>query len=533
MMQRHVPLSIKVMTSYLLVVGLAVAPVFFYIRKNLPTELHYLIGRELGRELDILVDRLSAVPPAELPAAAALLAKTVPQRVTVLAPDGTVIDDSLLHAPGAPDAPMENHADRPEVMQALAEGHAMSTRSSSTTQDVFVYAAARFQRAGVPRGVLRLAVKVEDAERAGARFNTFLRHAGAAALSTAVILSLVAALVVSRPLRRIVAAARAFAAGDFGHPIEVHSNDELGEVAQALTDLAAQLRGRLAEAGANHMALRVLIDELPVGIILYTSDGSPTVMNGCARSLCKLTPANELERARHLMARPPHADIFERVLRTRIPEAGSLELPWEPGRPLHARWIGIAAPSGDTHVALIVFPQAPFEAEDDPARDALRGAVKALHRAVRALAPAPLAAECAAAAQQAEVWARAPLPQPEDVEVVELAVLCARGVELASAGGEAHAVELVLREPRTPVIEAAGRSVFAISQLIASAAMSAGRPVKIQDDVLPTGVRLSVRARPQAWQPDAICEALSCLGGSAGTVLEGGETEAWLVVPRA
>lgn len=69
-------------------------------------------------------------------------------RYTLIAPDGTVLYDSV-----ADPATMENHADRPEIRQAVSKGDAVTVRYSVTLGTDTVYAAVRLDDAG---GVVRL-----------------------------------------------------------------------------------------------------------------------------------------------------------------------------------------------------------------------------------------------------------------------------------------------------------------------------------------------------------------------------------------
>jgi hypothetical protein len=168
-----------------------------------------------------------------------------------------------------------------------------------------------------------------------------------------------------------------------------------------------------------------------------------------------------------------------------------------PAGSLRARWFAIAAPSGDPQIALVLLPTGKVETPSAPC---------------------------------------GPLPSPADVVGVELGELCARGLERATAGrqGAARAVAVELSQPKIRVVEAGGRSALAVSELVASAARGAnGGGACIRDEVLATGVRLSARVKQGAWQPEAAREAIACIGGSAGATVDGPETEAWLVVPRA
>ena len=74
-------------------------------------------------------------------------------RVTVIAADGRVLDDSA-HDPET----MENHAGRPEIRQAFAGGEGRAVRHSATLGRDLVYLALRYQPAGREPVVLRLAL---------------------------------------------------------------------------------------------------------------------------------------------------------------------------------------------------------------------------------------------------------------------------------------------------------------------------------------------------------------------------------------
>ncbi|HJG37889.1 sensor histidine kinase [Enorma phocaeensis] len=68
------------------------------------------------------------------------------KRVTLVAADGTVLYDSEEPAEG-----MENHARRPEIAAALADGAGTSERSSSTLGEVMLYQAVRLDNGMVVR----------------------------------------------------------------------------------------------------------------------------------------------------------------------------------------------------------------------------------------------------------------------------------------------------------------------------------------------------------------------------------------------
>src|SRR5262245_1123779 len=101
------------MTTYLLVIGLVVLPLFFYVNTRLAGAVNAVGQRGRERELGTRAERLSEVAPDKLPSAVAALIEAIPQRVTLIAPDGHVIDDTVLHGKSPRTEPLENHATRP------------------------------------------------------------------------------------------------------------------------------------------------------------------------------------------------------------------------------------------------------------------------------------------------------------------------------------------------------------------------------------------------------------------------------------
>ena len=92
------------------------------------------------------------------------LAKTtgeqISSRVTIIASDGTVLGDSE-HDPQT----MENHATRPEVVEAMAGGVGVSTRYSTTLEQQMLYVAVPITIDGQVLGIARVALPLAEVEK--------------------------------------------------------------------------------------------------------------------------------------------------------------------------------------------------------------------------------------------------------------------------------------------------------------------------------------------------------------------------------
>jgi HAMP domain-containing protein len=354
------------------------------------------------------------------------------------------------------------------------------------------------------------------------------------ALSAAVLLSFVAALVVSRPLRRITDGARAFAAGDFGHPVAVDSKDELGDAARALVELAGQLRGRLLSSGADRAALHALLDDLPVGVVLFDPHGAPVVISARAREVCDLTPHLELERARQLFeACPP--DARRRVLEDGVTVESPLVLPWKPDVTFAGRWIPIFAPDGARQPALVVVDDA-ARRQAEVERSALVSSIGERLRGVARSNPAA-AAELVVVAEALDALAERPMPRPGEVTMVPVGDLC-RGVldEVGPVGAsEGALLEADVADEAAAVVEAGGRVRGAVRSLVLQALRGCGRGQTVHLRTEPNGrhVRIVIRSPRSIPRLRAVQATLQPLGGDAGGARDGDAFVHWADLPRS
>jgi HAMP domain-containing protein len=529
----RVPLHIKLVVSYLLVVGLVLLPTLVYVRGRLSQDEVHRAREELALEAHAIAERLAESPPSEVAARTRLLLATFPGRLTVVDADGDVLGDSVQRR-----RPLPNHADRPEIQQALRNGLASSVRLSATTGQETLYVAQRFPREGTAQGVVRLSRPMAMVDAAREDVTAILRNAAAAALTAAVLLALVAALVASRPLRRIAEAAQKLAEGEFGYPLEVRSNDEIGEVAQAIDSLAAQLKSKLLASGADRATLQALLDDLPVGVVLYDAARQPERVNEVARSLCDLAPHNEVVRGAELPRLIAQRGAVERVLRDGTTETLPLALPWKPDAALFARWTAIYATDGTRALGLVVFDRA-AERRLEEARGHLAAAATRLMEAAAVAESDTLAAQLLRAAEEATATVQLPPPEPDAVRPVAVGALLRAALDPYTSLAVAAGVELVRAVPdadgAVPVAEAddrALRGVRAMTLRVVDAVRVGGRAT-LRVSPQEGAVRLGWRGPLGEIDTEPVAAWVRPLGGDAGVTRAEGWSEAWIDLPRA
>ncbi len=156
-------------------------------------------------------------------------------RVTVIASDGQVLADSQ-----SDPSTMENHAGRPEIRDAFANGHGQSVRRSATINRDLLYYAVRQPVPGGSPVVLRFALPLQTVDEVW----EFRKRLWLASLVVLLVTG-AAALLISRSFSdrvdRLTSFSRRVAEGDF-RPIDAdRSGDALEALAVSLNETAARL----------------------------------------------------------------------------------------------------------------------------------------------------------------------------------------------------------------------------------------------------------------------------------------------------
>ena len=185
--------------------------------------------------------QFSALPP-EKPEEIAALQVWIKQiaasgaRVTVVTADGLVLADSQ-----SDPQTMENHAGRPEIAQALAEGSGRSIRHSATINRDLLYYAVRQQSASGKNYILRFALPVETVGQVMWLFRRSLWLASSIILVIAGIIVVLVSRNFSSRTERLTAFSQRVAEGDF----RTQSSDGTGDALDVLNDSLNQTAIRL------------------------------------------------------------------------------------------------------------------------------------------------------------------------------------------------------------------------------------------------------------------------------------------------
>jgi len=281
-------IQLKLMAALAALVVLTVLASGYVAERTLRQRELARIERSLRERSELVRELVAGIPfefaaTAELDERARHAAAAAGARVTFIAADGSVVADSDVDP--ADLARVEKHGDRAEVQAALAGRVGSSARRSETVGRRLLYLAVPL--APGP-GVVRLAVNLEDVEAAVADLRMDLLIASLIGLAAALALSFLLSWITVRPLAEMRETLGAIARGDLKRRLRPRSDDELGEMAGAINDMAAELGLRLEEVTAEKEQLDAVLAGMVEGVLVLDTEGCVTLANPRLRELLSL-----------------------------------------------------------------------------------------------------------------------------------------------------------------------------------------------------------------------------------------------------
>ena len=234
-------------------------------------------------------------------------------RVTLIGFDGVVIYDSRADA-----GSLENHADRPEVIEALKEGTGSNIRQSDTLGSDMMYFAYRSEK-------LQCIIRVSLMLQGISAYSTSLWIPMLIMLLIAFLLCLTIALFASRSVTRPIIQLKndtaRIAEGRYEELQALHTGDEIESLSLALCDMADKLRRNFEAITENNSRLEAVLRAVPGGIIAVDGELRLIMANPAARGMFSM---GERPEGRHFLEVTRHAGL-ESVIREAVMSTGVVE----------------------------------------------------------------------------------------------------------------------------------------------------------------------------------------------------------------
>jgi len=245
--------------------------------------------------------------------------KNTNTRITIIAPDGRVLADSEKdpHL-------MENHSNRPEVIQAKTKGFGKSLRFSTTLKKEMLYVAIPIESNKKFLGILRVSLFLEDIDKLLSQLKLDLF--GIVIFVT--LFSLLGAIFfsrsLSRPLKELVSASKRIADGDFSVKVKFKRNDEVGELARSFNKMSEELKHLFDDLTLKQKELSSIISSLEEGLLVLDKEGRIILFNESFRKLARTNPEG-----RHwweVLRNPRVGELIEKAKKEKRISSENLEL---------------------------------------------------------------------------------------------------------------------------------------------------------------------------------------------------------------
>ncbi len=229
-------------------------------------------------------------------------------RITVILPDGRVIGDSR-ETPGL----MDNHANRPEISTALAGQAGKSMRFSNTLMQQMYYVAVPVKDRQKIVAVLRTALPATAVEAEIRSIQLKIALGGCIIALLAAGISWVISRRISQPIEQMKKSAEHFANGDLSHRLTPPQTEEMGGLADAMNQMAAQLNDRIETIIRQRNQLETVLASMLEGVIAIDTEERIVSINQTAARLFEKEPADCQGKSIQEIIRSPALQQFIRA----------------------------------------------------------------------------------------------------------------------------------------------------------------------------------------------------------------------------
>ena len=356
---------VAALTATILALGVAGVLFATTMRRQVDDQIESTLVAETRLAAELLsrnATTFQTIP--ELHEEAIRIGELLAARVTFIAEDGRVVGDSFEKL--ADLASMENHAQRPEVIDARAQGIGRARRSSASVKMDMLYAAVPVKHPVI--AFVRVSVPLTDV---GHQVQTVLTATGTAlglALVGAAAIAWLFSIRISQRVRLIAQVARRYESGDLTPPRLGFGDDELGTVARALDQSVQEVGRRLAEQARDRARMEAILAGMVEGVIVVDAQGRLQLVNDAAQLMLRLRDVTIGRQYSETIHIPAIADLVAEVLLGHRPDALQLSPPRDPARAIMAR-AAPAAGSAEYGVILVLHDITDLRRADQIRRD--------------------------------------------------------------------------------------------------------------------------------------------------------------------
>lgn len=217
------------------------------------------------------------------------LGEQIDARITLIDKDGVVLGDSDENP-----AVMENHGDRPEVIEALSTGAGSSIRYSTTLGCDMMYVAVPVTMNGEVVGIARVSLPLTEINKSLGHISRTIIAGAAIAAIIAILLAIQLSRTTTEPVKKLTKMAKRMAEGELDQEIRVTAKDEVGDLAGAFNQMSARLREMVALLTNERDKMTAVVSTMGDGVIIVDSESRVNMVNKAAEAMFRLSKNESL-----------------------------------------------------------------------------------------------------------------------------------------------------------------------------------------------------------------------------------------------
>jgi len=202
------------------------------------------------------------------------------ERVTYIDKSGKVIYDSFLNG-----ETLDNHNDRPEIIEARKSGSGYAMRYSKSTQKNMMYFATVFDDGLIIRSSMPL--KIVNA--LGSKYFKFYIVAIIFSALVSIWFSLKLSYIIVKPITDLIFITSRISKGEFHRRARILYDGEIGELAKNFNEMADKLEFTLNEVTDKQNRLEAILQSMDSGVIAVDRKNKVIMINPYAKKIFGIT----------------------------------------------------------------------------------------------------------------------------------------------------------------------------------------------------------------------------------------------------
>ena len=270
--------------SYLLITLISLAAVGWYASSSMQQFYYTQVAEDLKASAHVIEEQVLASyktgDSTSLDKLCKMLGTAGQRRITVIETSGKVLADSQEDP-----QQMDDHSDRPEIIEAMKEQIGSEIRFSHTLGLNMMYVAIPLKAEDRVIAVLRIAKPVSAINRQLKFIYYKILIGGLIVAVVAALLSLAVSRKISRPLEELKKGAVFFADGDLSHKLPAGNCLEIDAVAKAMNQMAGEIDERIRTISRQRNEQKAVLSSMAEAVLAVDSEQRLITLNSSAAEM--------------------------------------------------------------------------------------------------------------------------------------------------------------------------------------------------------------------------------------------------------